>query len=421
MDIFLRQVKIIDHRSPFHNKSVDVLIKKGIISKIGRKLSKPNSITEWNQSNSHISIGWFDIGTQIGEPGFEQRESLESASRAAAAGGYTGLACFPNTNPCLHSKSEIQYIYNNTTDSAVEILPIGALSKFCDGEEITEMIDMKEAGAVAFSDGNKPVTKNGVLLRALEYARSFDGIIISSPIDKSIQSNGVINEGSTSVQLGMPGIPDIAEKLMVQRDLELAKYADGKILIHNISTQEAVTAIKAGQRSKLNVNGSICYLQLTKADQELNNFDPNLKVLPPLRTEQQRKALVRAIANGDINIITSGHEPLEPEKKEKEFFYADFGAIGLQTSFASILTTCKTDIPLDKIVYALSIGPRAALQLSIPEIKEKAPANLTIFNPTEKWTFDRSSNLSKSSNSPFFNQEFVGKVKAIIHRNQIIQ
>jgi len=421
MDIFLRQVKLIDHRSPFHKKSVDVIIKKGIITKIGKKLAKPSSLKEWNETGSHLSIGWFDIGTQIGEPGYEHRESIKSVTQAAAAGGYTGIACFPNTSPCLHSKSEIQFIYNNSKNSAVEILPIGALSKSCEGEEITEMIDMKEAGAIAFSDGKIPVTKNGVLLRALEYSRSFDGIIISTPIDKSIQTNGVINEGKISLQLGIPGIPDIAEKLTVQRDLELAKYAEGKLLIHNISTLEAISAIKASQRSKQQVNGSICYLHLCKSDTDLQTFDPNLKVLPPLRTELQRKSLVKAIANSDIDIITSGHEPLEPEKKEKEFFYADFGAIGLQTCFAAIMTNCKKNIPLDKLIYALSIGPRKALQLAIPEIKESAPANLTIFNPREKWIFDQPSNLSKSNNSPFINVEFVGKVKAIIHRNQIIQ
>ncbi len=420
MDILLKQIKVIDQRSPYHNKSVDILIKNGIISKIDKKLSKPSGIDVWEQKGDCVSIGWFDIGTQIGEPGFEQRETIQSVTRAAAAGGYTGIACFPNTNPCLHSKSEIQYIYSNTKDSAVDILPIGALSRDCAGEEITEMIDMTKAGAIAFSDGSHPIENNGLLLRALEYAQSFGGIIISTPIDKSVQKNGVINEGQMSVQLGMPGMPDIAEKIMVQRDLELCKYSNGKLILHNISTQEAIMAVKASQRSKQDVNASIGYLHLVKADDALHSFDPNLKVIPPLRSEAQRSALVKAIANEDIQIINSNHTPLEPEAKEKEFFYADFGAIGLQTTFAAVNTTCQKSISLATLVKALSIGPRAALNLPIPTITEKATANLTIFNPKEKWTFDSTQNRSKSANSPFLNQEFVGKVKAIIHKNQII-
>lgn len=420
MDILLKQIKVIDQRSPFHNKSVDILIKNGIISKIDKKLSKPSGIELWENKGDCVSIGWFDIGTQIGEPGHEQRETISSVTRAAAAGGYTGIACFPNTNPCLHSKSEIQYIYNNTKDSAVDILPIGALSRNCAGEEMTEMIDMKEAGAIAFSDGSKPLENTGVLLRALEYVQSFGGIIINSPIDSSIQKLGVINEGRISVQLGMPGVPDIAEKIMVQRDVELCKYSNGKLILHNISTQEAIAVVKTSQRAKQNVKASIGYLHLVKADDALQTFDPNLKVVPPLRSEAQRVALVKAIANEDIQIINSNHTPLEPEAKDKEFFYADFGAIGLQTCFAAVNTVCKKKIPLATLVKALSIGPRQALNLAIPSITEKAEANLTIFNPKEKWTFDASLNHSKSANSPFLNQEFVGKVKAIIHKNQII-
>lgn len=421
MDIFLKQVKLIDQRSKFNNSTIDILIKKGIISKIGKKLKAPSGVEVVHQKGLHVSIGWCDIGTQIGEPGYEHRESIATVTQAAAAGGYTAIACFPNTLPCLHSKSEIQYIYSNTKGSAVDIFPIGAISRDCKGEEITEMIDMKEAGAIAFSDGKYPVSKNGVLLRALEYSKSFNGIIISSPLDNSIQSNGVINEGKMSVQLGMPGIPDISEKLMVQRDIELCKYAEGTLVLYNISTNESVTAIKAAQRSKLHVTPTVSYMNLTTSEDILSNFDPNVKVLPPLRTESQRKSMVKAVANQDIEVITSNHIPLEAEAKEKEFFYAAFGAIGLQTSFAAVNTQCKGDITLPILIHALSIGPRKTLQIPVPEILEGAEANLTLFDPKEKWTFDAEQNKSKSANSPYLNQELVGKVKAIIHKNQIIR
>jgi len=421
MDILLKQVKLIDQRSKHHNKKVDVLIQKGVIAKIGKSIKTPSRTKVWKKKNTHVSIGWFDIGTQIGEPGYEQRETLESISKLAIKGGYTGIACFPNTNPTLDQQANIAFIINHAKFQPIDILPIGAVSKACEGKEIAEMVDMHHAGAVAFSDGDHTLHHSGILLRALEYAKGFDGLIIHKPANKEIQSNGVIHEGNTSIHLGMPGIPSIAESLTVHRDCEICSYAKGKLLIHSISAADSVKEIKAYKRKGHQVDGSIPYLNLVHTDKQLSSFDANLKVMPPLRAEADRKALVKAIASDDITVITSNHQPLEPEIKDKEFFYAPFGAIGLQTSFAAVNTFCGKELELEKMIHALSVGPREALGITAPTIDVGSHANLTLFDPKEKWTFTKDINQSKSVNSPFFGHEFIGKVQGIIHENSLFQ
>ena len=421
MDILLKHVKVIDRRSKHHNKKVDVLIQKGIISKIGKSLKAPSKTKVWEKKNTHISVGWFDIGTQIGEPGFEQRETMDSISRLAIKGGYTGIACFPNTNPTLDQQSNIAFIINRAKSQPIDILPIGAVSKGCEGKEIAEMVDMHHAGAIAFSDGEHPLYHSGILLRALEYAKGFDGLIIHKPGNKEIQATGVIHEGDTSIHLGMPGIPSIAESLTVHRDCEICGYAEGRLLIHSISAEDSLKEIKTYKRKGFHIDGTIPYLNLVHTDKQLNGFDANLKVLPPLRNESDRKALVKAIASEDITVITSNHQPLEPELKDKEFFYAPFGAIGLQTSFAALNTICGKDLDLEKMIHALSIGPRKALGMETPQLEVGSEANLTLFDPKEKWTFTKDLNESNSVNSPFFGSTFVGKVQAIIHQNSLLQ
>jgi len=421
MDILLKQVKLIDQRSTFHKKKVDILIQKGIITKINTSIKTPAKTKIWAEKNTHISVGWFDIGTQIGEPGFEQRETIDSATRAAIKGGYTGIACFPNTNPVLDQQASVAFIINKAKTLAIDIYPIGAVSKACEGKEIAELVDMHHAGAIAFSDGDHPLQHSGILLRALEYSKSFNGLIINKPANKEIQSNGLIHEGEVSIQLGMSGIPSIAESLTVHRDCELCSYANSRLLIHSISASDSLKEIKAFKKKSCQINASVSYLNLVYTDKQLTKFDSNLKVLPPLRSDSDRKALVKAITNGEVTVITSNHQPLEPEIKEKEFFYSPFGAIGLQTSFSAINTFCEKEIALETVIHALSVGPRSVLGLEIPEISVGSLANLTLFDPKQKWVFNKEMNQSKSVNSPFINQEFVGKVQGIIHKNSLLQ
>jgi len=420
MDILLKQVKIIDHRSAYHKKKLDILIKNGIIKRIAKSIKKSQSIQVFDEKNTHVSIGWFDIGTQVGEPGFEHRETLRTIAKAATKGGYTGIACFPNTSPPLHSKSEIQYIKNNTKEYAIDFHPIGAISKSCKGEELSEMLDMHHAGAVAFSDGYNVVANSGLMLRALEYVKTFNGTIISPAINCSIAKHGIMHEGVLSTQLGVTGIPSIAEKIAVQRDIELGTYANSRILIHNISTPEALQLVKQARRKKVEVFNSASYLNLVATDENLRDFNPNFKVIPPLRSEPQRTSLVKALQKKEIDIISSNHVPIDAESKEKEFYYSSFGAIGLETCYAALQTFCRKEVSIENIILALSIGPRKAIGLDIPKLEPGEEANLTLFNPKAEWTYKEDSIQSKSRNSPYLNQAFVGKPIGIVNRNQFL-
>jgi len=419
MNLFLKQVTVISPGSKHHNKLTNILIEKGVISSIGASIKKPTNCKEFYHKGACVSIGWFDIGTQIGEPGFEQRETISTVSKAAAAGGYTGIACFPNTNPPLHSKSEIQYIDHNSKNELVDIYPIGALSKYCKGEEITEMIDMSNAGAVAFSDGRSGIEKDGLLLRALEYSKSINKTIISAPRKQSFTSKGQIHEGTSSTKIGVPGIPHIAEDITVERDIKLCEYVDGTLLIHNISSQGAVGSIKTARKTNHNISASVSYLNLVANETFIETFNENYKVLPPLRSKKDQSALLKAVQNNDISVITSNHEPIEEEIKSKEFFYAAFGAIGLETCFSAVNTFAKDTISLDQLIQCLTINPRTVLGISAPTFEKGSEANLTVFDPLFQWTFRKKNINSKSKNSPFIDTKFTGKVLGVMANNKL--
>jgi len=411
MNVLIKQAKIIFPKSDLHDQTKDILIKNGVIEKIGSNI-KDEKAKLIKSKNLHVSIGWTDIGSLCGEPGFEHRESLQSLNDCAASGGYTAVALFPNSEPAVDNKSSVQYIINATSDEVVDFLPIGALSKNCAGEEITEMMDMAQNGAVAFSDGLQSVDSNGVLLRGLEYVKSINGVIINRPQDISLGGNKDVHEGVVSTSLGLKANPSISEFLCLERDIKLAQYADSKLLVHQISTKESVDAVS--QLKDKNIFISVPYLNLCKTEEAIKLFDVNAKVNPPLRTEDDRQALIRGVSKGQIEVITSNHVPLEEELKKKEFVYADGGAIGLQTCFSG-LNTFADKLSLKRVVTSLSINPRKVLNLEIPEIKEGEKANLTLFDPEENWTYSKANNNSKSYNSPFLGTEFKGKVVGVIN------
>ncbi|NNE27717.1 MAG: amidohydrolase family protein, partial [Saprospiraceae bacterium] len=328
------------------------------------------------------------------------------------AGGFTGLALFPNTNPPIDDKSSLQFIINATQSLLVDFYPIGAISKNIEGKEITEMMDMAHNGAVAFSDGIKSVQLSGLLLRALQYAKSINGLIIHHPDDSSLSNENQIHEGIVSTSLGLKGSPSIAEVLTLERDVLLSQYAETQILLHNLSSGQSIDRLK--QLDSDNIFASVSYLNLCKSDEALSGFDVQYKVNPPLRSEVDQQALVKATRKGVIQIINANHVPLEEEQKKKEFVYAELGAIGLQTCFAA-LRTFAPKLDTDTLVNCLAINPRKILGLEKIEFTAGHSANLTIFDLDEQWTFDRNNNHSKSKNSPFFGQEFDAKVVGIIN------
>ena len=415
--LLIKNARIIDPSSSLHGKKRDILIKKGKIEEIKTKLEAPSNVRKVNLKGACVSVGWMDIGTQVGDPGFEHREDLESATQAAAAGGFTAIACWPNTLPAIHSKSEVNYILKNTTGGVVRFYPIGAVSRDCAGKDLAELFDMHQVGAVAFSDGTHTIQDSGLMMRALQYVKAFDGLVMNHPQDGAIAKCGQMHEGKVSTSLGMKGIPALAEELMAQRDLNLLAYTDSRLHLTNISSEGTVNLLKQAKANGLQVSASVPVLNLIFDDTELVTFNSNFKVLPPLREKSDRRALRRALKQGTIAVITSNHVPLEKEAKNLEFAYADFGIISLETTFALCHThLVKEDVlSLDQLIQILAYHPRQVLGLEIPQIKAGEAANLTLFDPNREWEFSADQIFSKSENTPFLGSTFQGKVLGTIH------
>jgi dihydroorotase len=410
MSILIKKAKIIQAKSELNNSIKDILIKNGIITKIANNIQHEKAQII-QSDNLHVSIGWMDIGTESGEPGFEHRETFESLSNAAVSGGYTALAIFPNTFPVVDNKSSIQYIINSTESHTVSYYPIAAISKNCEGKEITEMIDMERSGACAFSDGPHTIVSSGLFLRALEYSKVVDGLIIHHPTDPGISNGNDVHEGTVSTSLGLKACPSLSETMTLERDIQLAEYADARLLVHNLSSGESVEKLKALKSKKL--YASVPYLNLCKTEEAIQEFDVNSKVSPPLRSLKDKEELTKGVNQGLIDIICSNHLPLEEELKKKEFVYANSGAIGLQTCF-SALNSFSSGISIGKMVNCLAHNPRKMLKLEVPLIAEGHQADLCIFDPELEWELNERTNCSKSKNSPFWNQSLKGKVLGVV-------
>jgi dihydroorotase len=407
----------------------DILISNGVIAQIGSGLSAPAGTELWDVQGACVSPGWMDLGVQTGDPGFEHREDLASVAASAAAGGFTAIATFPNTHPAIHSKSEILYIKNKTAGSPVAFYPIGALSTDCAGKDLAELFDMHAAGAVAFSDGNKSVQDAGLLLRGLQYAAAFDGLIINEPNHKTIAGGGQAHEGLVSTMLGMKGIPALAEELMVGRDLSILEYAGTRLHLHLLSTAKSVGLVRAAKKAGLKVTASVAIANLCYTDQVLlgkggnieSAFDSNWKVYPPLREKNDVDALIKGLSDGTIDFISSNHAPWDEEAKNLEFTYAEFGIIGLETVFPLYNTLLSARLPLTSFIEKTAIRPRQILGLPVPEIKTGARADLTVFDPNLVWAYTEQHIRSRSKNTPFIGMEFKGKVLGIVSGKQIVR
>lgn len=415
MKLIIREAKIIDSESPFNNKTADILIVDGFIKKIGTSLPNLENADEVKHDNLHVSQGWFDSSVSLGEPGFEDRETISNGLLVAAKSGFTAIALQPNSFPIIDNQSQINFVVNKANGFATQLFPIGALTKESQGKDMTELYDMKKAGAVAFGDYNTSLDNANLLKIALQYVQDFDGLIIAFAQDDKIKGNGVANEGTVSTRLGLKGIPNLAEELQIARNLFLLEYTGGKLHIPTISTAKSVQLIKEAKAKGLNVTCSVAVHHLVLTDEKLEGFDTRFKVTPPLRTETDRKALIAGILENTIDMITSDHNPIDIEHKKMEFDLAKNGTIGLESAFGALLTV----FPLEKIIEKLTSG-KTTFGIESHTIDEGKKANITLFNPKGQRIFSKSSILSKSKNSAFLGMETKGEVYGIVNQNQLV-
>jgi dihydroorotase len=416
MKVLIKQAKIVSSSSPYHGQVKDILITEGTIEKIADNIAE-NADSVIANDNLHVSIGWMDIFANFCDPGFEHKETIETGIAAAAAGGFTDVMLLPDTSPTTSSKSQVEYIVQKAALLPVNVYPIGAITKNIEGKELAEMYDMHSRGAIAFGDGTKPVQSPGLLLKALQYVLAIDATIVQIPDDKSISAHGLMNEGIESTRLGLPGKPAIAEELMIARDIELLRYTKSKLHITGVSTKKGIELIAAAKKEGLNITCSVTPYHGWFCDEDLKDYDTNLKVNPPLRNREDMLAIRSALADGLIDCIASHHIPQHWDDKTCEFEYAKNGMIGLQTMFGAVNYFAKD---LNKLIEQLTISPRKIFEIKLPELKEGSAACITIFNPDLEIVFEEKDILSKSHNTAFIRKKLKGKVIGIINKNKTV-
>lgn len=425
MKILLKSVKIIDSSSELNGQTKDILIENGKIQQISDNI-ETNAEQVISGENLCVSAGWIDMRVSPKDPGYESKEDLNTLSAATMAGGFTEIVTLPNTKPIVQTKEAIAYVRNFALSQLITIYPTGAVTKNCEGKDFTEMLDLHQAGAVAFTDGDHTLWNADILLKTLQYLAPIDALLMNRPEEPTMTIFGQMHEGIESTLLGMKGIPSTAEELMLMRDLKLLEYYLGQnftpkynscLHFSTISTKVGVDLIRQAKQRGLPVSCDIAVHQLAFTDANLKDFDTNLKVNPPFRSQADIEALRAGLLDGTIDVLVSDHNPQDEESKNLEFDMADFGIIGLETAFAVANTYSKLSV--EQIISKLTTTPRKLLRLENVSIKEGNDANLSIFDPTVEWVYEAKMIQSKSKNSPFIGKTLKGKAKAVINKGKI--
>jgi dihydroorotase len=412
MNVLIKSATILDEKSDFHNQTQDILVENGYITQIAKSLKNPNKYPIITLENLHVSCGWFDSSVSFGEPGYEERETLANGLHVAAVSGFTDVALNSNTSPVIDSHSDISFVKSKAAHSATNLHPIGALTKESEGVDLAELYDMKSAGSIAFGDYKKPIENPNLLKIALQYASSFEGLVLSFPHEHRVAKNGVMNENITSTRMGLKGLPALAEELQIARDLFLLEYTEGKLHIPTVSTAKSVDLIREAKAKKLDISCSVAIHNLMFTDEHLSDFDTNFKVNPPLRTQTDIEALIAGLKDGTIDMVTSDHNPIDIEHKKIEFDYAKSGTIGLESAFGALNALFTTK----KAVQLLTKG-KERFGLNTSTIKIGDRAQLSLFNPSKSYIFDEKCIHSKSKNSLFLGSKLKGTVYGIIANN----
>lgn len=415
MTILISGAKVIDDSSPHHLDTVDIFIENGVITAIGQVLHQTAETTIVAEG-LHVSNGFCDLFADYSEPGFEHKETIATGLASAAAGGFTHVAIVPNTQPTVNSKSIVQYLLTQSANHPVTLLPLGAISHNIEGKNLAEMLDMQANGAVAFTDGWKPIQNANLMLKALEYVKAFDGTLIQIPMDAALSAGGLMHEGTESTQLGMPGIPTLAETILLHRDIELLRYTKSRLHVTGVSSAESVEMIRKAKAEGLNITCSVTPYHLVLNDEALGSYDSVYKVMPPIRSEKDRLSLVAGLKDGTIDAIASHHRAQEWDAKAKEFEYAAEGMNIQELAFAIVYNSLKNDLTLEQIIKAFSTAPARILGVQNTGINIGAASSLTLFSTTQQT--NKNTLKSLAVNNPFLNKNLTGAVVGIVNGNK---
>ncbi|MFM7015006.1 MAG: dihydroorotase [Bacteroidota bacterium] len=418
MKIAFHGVTIADSRSELNGQMVDLLIVDGAVVEIekhrkGRLYDKDVEVKDCK--GVFISPGWFDMKSNFREPGYEQKETMESGQEAAAQGGFTGVLLMPSVNPIIQKRSDVEFLLGKSKRKAVDVYIAGALTINREGKELAELYDMKLGGAVIFTDDKRAISNTGLLLRALQYADNIEAKVITYADDKSISGDAIANESVTTTRLGFKGSPSIAEGIALERDIRLAEYANTPLHCSGVSSSEAIEAIRTAKKIGLPITAEVYVTHLYFTDEILDTFDSIYKVRPPFRTASDRVQLREAILDGTIDCVVSDHSPEDIESKDVEFDYAAAGMVSLETTYSVLNTSLEGSLSPELVANLLSINPRAILGIHTPIFEIGAKANYTLFNPEAITEYTPNTFKSKSRNTPFLNASLKGKVMMAIN------
>jgi dihydroorotase len=423
-DLLLRGGTLLDPESGA-TETADLLIREGTIAERGADLSPEGDVPVYDASGAYVSPGWMDMHVHLREPGFEHKETIATGARAAAAGGFTAVACMPNTEPPIHTRDVVEFVRERAADTPVDVHPIACVSKEREGDELAELADLAAGGAVAFSDDGAPVHRAGLMRRALEYSTMLDRPIINHMEEPGLNPDGQMHEGEVSARLGLDGIPGLADDVMIARDVELAAFTGGHVHVAHISTARGVELVRRAKARDLPVTAEVCthHVALTDAAVERSGFDTHTKMHPPLRSAEDVAALKDGLADGTIDALCTDHAPHAAFEKDVEFAAAPFGITGLETAWGLIGRELIEPgvLSVAEAVRALTVAPRRILGLDVPALEPGTPAALTVFDASSRWTFTEEHVRSKSRNTPFLGTELVGRPRAIYNDGRLVR
>ncbi len=421
-DLLIHGGTLVDPETLVKHRA-DILIRDGSIEAVESEIIVAD-IPKFDASGLLVSPGWLDMHVHLREPGYEYKETIESGCRAAAAGGFTGVACMPNTNPPIHTRDVVEFVIERAASTPVDVYPIATVSKNREGKELSEMADLEAGGAVAFSDDGSPVQDSGLMRRALEYSSMLGRPVINHMEDLTLNRNGHMHEGIVATRLGIPGIPGLAEEVMIARDILLAEFTGGHVHVAHISTGRAVELVREARKRGINITAEVCahHFALTDELVEQSNFDTSTKMHPPLRTKSDVAAMKEGLRDGTIDVICTDHAPHASFEKEVEYIAAPFGIIGLETAWGLTGRELIREgvLSVEEAVRKLTFEPRRILGIEQVSVTTGSPANLTIFDATSEWIFEERHIKSKSKNTPFIGATMVGRAHAVYNKGQLI-